>query len=110
MVTNDRLFTQHKALAELSLKIEQKAKTANITTRTALAEADTRLKEEKIKDLQAGRLLKEEQTRFLGVASLALERYAQTGNRVEADFEIIEQLKQIGVKIPARLPKNVKKT
>ena len=111
IAANDRIFAQRQALVELPLKIEQvKTKTENIKTRTALAEADTRLKEEKIKDLQAGRLLKEEQTRFLGAASLALERYAQTGNLVEADFEIIDQLKQIGVKIPARLPKNVKKT
>ena len=101
---SSRLFDQIVALSELPAKAEQmQAKTENTRTRTALAEADTRLKEEKIKGLQADRALKEEQARFLGAASLALARYANTGNMVEADFEVIDQLKQIGVKIPARL-------
>ena len=50
---NDKYFSQHQALFELPLKTEQmKAKTENIRTRTAQVEADTRLKEEKIKALQ----------------------------------------------------------
>ena len=110
LAVNDRLFAQNQALAELPLKIEQtKAKTANITTRTALAEADIRLKEEKTKGLQADRLLKEEQARFLGAASQVLELAAETGNMVDADFEIIDQLKQIGVKIPPRIAEKPKK-
>jgi len=110
LAVNDRIFAQRQALVEFPLKIDQtKARTENLRARTALGETDARLKEEKIKDLQAGRLLKEEQTRFLRAASLALERYAQTGNKVEAYSEVIDQLKQIGVKIPARLAKNFKK-
>ena len=109
---NDRHFSQRQALVELPLKTEQtKAKTENIRTRTAQAEVDTRLKEEKIKGLQADRALKEHQTQLIGAATRALERYAETGNMVDADFEVIDQLKQIGVKIPARIAqKTLKQT
>ena len=70
-----------------------------------------RLKEEKIKASQADRHLKESQARILEAATMVLERYANTGNMVEADFEIIDQLKQIGVKIPARIAqKTLKQT
>ena len=112
MSANDRHFSQRQALAELPLKIEQtKAKTDNITTRTALAEADIRLKEEKIKGLQADRSLKEQQARLLEAATRVLERYANTGNMVDADFEVIDQLKEIGLKIPAKVSaKKLKQT
>ncbi|MDE2798665.1 MAG: hypothetical protein OXI94_08350 [Gemmatimonadota bacterium] len=87
------------------------AKTENIRTRTAQSEADTRLKEEKIKVSQADRNLKEQQARLLEAATLALERYARTGNLVDADFEVIDQLKEIGVKIPAKVSaKKLKQT
>ena len=110
LAVNDRIFAQRQALVEFPLKTDQtKARTENVRARTALAQADTRLKDEKSERERVDRLLKEEQTRFLGAASLALERYAQTGNMVEADFEVIDQLKQIGVKIPTRLAKNFKK-
>ena len=110
VAVNDRIFTQHQALLELPLKPEQmRAKTGNINTRTALAEVEIQLKKEKIKRERVGRLLEEEQARFLGAASLALERYAETGNMVEADFEVIDQLKQIGYKIPAKISGNSKK-
>ena len=110
LAANDRIFAQHQALVELPLKNDQtKARTENLRARTELIEVDKRLKEEKIKDSQAGRLLKEQQARFLEAASLALERYAETGNMVEADFEVIDQLKQIGVKIPAKISGNSKK-
>ena len=111
LVVNDRLFAQHQALVELPLKLEQmKAKNANLTARTDLAATDNRLKEEKIKDLQAGRLLKEQQARFLGAVSLVLERFARGDEMVEADFEVLGRLEQIGGKIPALLAKNLKKT
>lgn len=112
IAANDRIFAQRQALVELPLKIEQmKTKIENTKTRTALTEADTRLKEEKIKDLQAGRLLKESQTRLLEAAALALDRYANTGNMVDADFEVINQLKEIGLKIPAKVSaKKLKQT
>ena len=107
----DRLFAQHQALMELPLKFKQmKAKIANLTGRTDLDTTDNRLKEEKIKDMQAGRLLKEQQARFLGAVSLVLERFARGDEMVEADFEVLGQLEQIGGKIPALLAKNLKKT
>ena len=110
IAANDRIFAQLQALMELPLKLDQmKAKNANLTARTDLAATDNRLKEEKIKDLQAGRLLKESQARLLGAATMVLERYAQTGNMVDADFEVIDQLKQIGVKIPARITQKTSK-
>ena len=124
LAANDLIFAQHQALMELPLKLDQmKAKNANLTARTDLittdkrlktartdlAATDNRLKEEKIKDLQAGRLLKESQARLLGAATMVLERYAQTGNMVDADFEVIDQLKQIGVKIPARITQKTSK-
>ena len=63
----DRLFAQHQALVEFPLKLEQmKAKNANLTARTDLNTTDKRLKEEKIKDMQAGRLLKEQQAAIPG--------------------------------------------
>ena len=105
LVANDRLFAQHQALVESPLKTEQmKAKTENIKARTALAETDRRLKEEKIKDSQADRFLK----------SLVLELLAEKGNMVDADVVVLDQfvrlLKQSGVKIPVLLAKNLKKT
>ena len=110
LAANDRLFAQHQALLELPLKLEQmKAKTDNLAARTDLTATDKRLKEENIKDKRAGRLLKERQARFLEAATLVLERYAETGNMVEADFEVIDQLKQIVYKIPAKISGNSKK-
>lgn len=112
IAANDRFFSQHLALFELPLKTEQmQVKTENLRARTALVKVDARLKEEKIKASQAERHLKESQTRLLEAAALALERYAETGNMVDADFEVIDQLKQIGVKIPAKVSaKNQKQT
>ena len=109
---NDRFFFQHKALFELPLKTEQmKGKIDNTRARTTNIEVDTQLKQEKIKALQADRHLKESQARILEAATMVLERYANTGNMVEADFEIIDQLKQIGFKIPARITqKTLKQT
>ena len=107
----DRLFAQHQALVEFPLKLEHmKAKIANLTSRTDLDTTEKRLKEEKIKDLQAGRLLKEQQDRFLEAVSLVLERFARGDEMVEADFEVLDHLEQIGGKIPALLAKNLKKT
>ena len=105
---NDRLFAQLVMLFELPLKTEQmQAKTENLRTRTAQVEADARLKGEKIKGLQADRALKEHQTQLIGAATRALERYANTGNMVDADFEVIDQLKEIGVKIPAKIQQKI---
>ena len=109
---NDRHFSQRQALAELPAKTEQtKVKIENIRARTAQVKADTRLKEEKIKALQANRHLEESQIRLIEAATLALEKYANTGNMVDADFEVIDQLKEIGVKIPAKVSaKKLKQT
>lgn len=50
IAANDRIFAQRQALVELPLKIEEKkAKIENTKARTALAETDKRLKEEKRK-------------------------------------------------------------
>ena len=112
IAANDRFFSQHLSLFELPQKTEQmQAKTENLRARTGLVKVDARLKEEKIKALQADRHLKESQARILEAATMVLERYAQTGNMVDADFEVIDQLKQIGVKIPARIAqKTLKQT
>ena len=112
IAANDRFFSQHMSLFELPQKTEQmQAKTENLRARTALVEVDARLKEEKIKALQADRHLKESQARILEAATLALEKYAKTGNMVDADFEVIDQLKEIGFKIPARITqKTLKQT
>ena len=108
---SDRLFAQTLTLFELPAKAEQmQVRMDNVRTRTANLEVDMRLKEEKIKDSQAGRLLKEQQARFLGAVSLVLERFARGDEMVEADFEVLGQLEQIGGKIPALLAKNLKKT
>ena len=109
---NDRWFSQHKALVELPLKTEQmKGKIDNTRARTTNIEVDTQLKQEKVRALQADRELKERQAMLIEAATMVLERYAQTGNMVDADFEVIDQLKQIGVKIPARIAqKTLKQT
>ena len=109
---NDRWFSQHKALFELPLKTEQmKGKIDNTRARTTNIEVDTQLKQEKVRALQADRELKERQAMLIEAATMVLERYAQTGNMVDADFEVIDQLKQIGVKIPARIAqKTLKQT
>ena len=109
---NDRWFSQHKALFELPLKTEQmKGKIENTRARTTNIEVDTQLKQEKVRALQADRELKERQAMLIEAATMVLERYAQTGNMVDADFEVIDQLKQIGFKIPAKVSaKNLKQT
>ena len=101
---NDRFFSQRMSLFELPQKTEQmKAKTDNTRARTTNIEVDTQLKQEKVRALQADRELKERQAMLIEAATMVLERYAQTGNMVDADFEVIDQLKQLGVKIPARI-------
>ena len=101
---SDRLFAQTLTLFELPAKAEQmQVRTDNIRTRTTNIEVDTQLKQEKVRALQADRELKERQAMLIEAATMVLERYAQTGNMVDADFEVIDQLKQIGVKIPARI-------
>ena len=109
---NDRWFSQHKALFELPLKTEQmKGKIENTRARTTNIEVDTQLKQEKVRALQADRELKERQAMLIEAATMVLERYAQTGNMVDADFEVIDQLKEIGFKIPARITqKTLKQT
>ena len=111
-VVSDRLFDQIVTLSELPAKAEQmQAKTENTRTRTANLEVDIRLKEEKVKNMQADRSLKEQQTRLLEAATLVIERYAEMGNMVDADFEVIDQLKEIGVRIPAKVSaKKLKQT
>ena len=112
IAANDRFFSQHLSLFELPQKTEQmQAKTENLRARTTLVEVDVRLKEEKIKALQADRGLKEQQARILEAATMVLERYVKTGNMVDADFEVIDQLKEIGFKIPAKVStRNLKQT
>ena len=111
ILANNLIFAQCQALVEFPLKLDQmKAKTVNITARTDLTTTDKLLKEEKIKDSQAGRHLKESQARLLGAVSLVLERFARGDEMVEADFEVLGHLEQIGGKIPALLAKNLKKT
>ena len=100
-----RLFSQEQAIAEMPLKIEHaRVKIENTKARTALAEADTQLKREKVEVLRADRLLKEQQARLLEAAAQVLERYANGGDMVEADFEVIGELREIGLKFPAKLP------
>ena len=99
----DRLFSQEQAIAEMPLKIEQtRVKIENTKARTALVEVDTQLKREKVEALRADRELVE-------AATEVLKRYANGGDMVEADFVVIDQLKEIGLKIPKKLPaKNLK--
>lgn len=113
MSANDRHFSQRQALAELPLKTEQtRAKIENTKARTAQVEVDTRLKEEKIKAMQADRSVKERQALLLEATALLMERYANGDIiMVDAVFMLIDQLKEVGYKIPARLPaKNQKQT
>ena len=109
---SDRLFAQTLTLFELPAKAEQmQVRTDNIRTRTTNIEVDTQLKQEKVRALQADRELKERQAMLIAAATMVMERYAQTGNMVDADFEVTDQLKQIGVKIPARIAqKTLKQT
>ena len=107
-----RLFSQEQAIAEMPLKIEHaRVKIENTKARTALAEADTQLKMEKVEALRADRELKDHQAMLIEAATEVLKRYANGGDMVEADFEVIGELREIGLKFPAKLPaKNLKQT
>ena len=101
---NDRWFSQHKALFELPLKTEQmKGKIENTRARTTNIEVDTQLKQEKVRALQADRELKERQAMLIEAVTEVLKRYANGGDMVDADFEVIGELREIGLKFPARL-------
>ena len=76
-----------------------------------MVEVDTQLKREKVKVLRADRELKESQAMLVEAATEVLKRYANGGDMLEADFVVIDQLKEIGLKIPKKLPaKNQKQT
>ena len=101
-ISRGYLFTE---LFGLDLKIE------NTKARTALVEVDTQLKREKVEALRADRELKERQALLVEAATEVLKRYANGGDMLEADFVVIDQLKEIGLKIPKKLPaKNLKQT
>ena len=100
----DRLFSQEQAIAEMPLKIEQtRVKIENSKARTALVEVDTQLKREKVEALRADRELKERQAMLIEAVTEVLKRYANGGDMVDADFEVIGELREIGLKFPARL-------
>ena len=102
---NDRWFSQRKALFELPLKTEQmKGKIENTRARTTNIEVDTQLKQEKVRALQADRELKERQAMLIEAVTEVLKRYANGGDMVDADFEVIGELREIGLKFPAKLP------
>ena len=107
-----RLFSQEQAIAEMPLKIEHtRVKIENTKARTALAEVDTQLKREKVEALRADRELRERQAMLVEAATEVLKRYANGDDMLEADFVVIDQLKEIGLKIPKKLPaKNQKQT
>ena len=76
-----RLFSQEQAIAEMPLKIEHaRVKIENTKARTALAEADTQLKMEKVEALRADRELKDHGSAMLiGGGHRGIETVRQWG-------------------------------
>ena len=95
-------------LIEIEEKTENiKAQRGLIQGRTAQAKLNQLLTQEKIKKMQLENAEREAMIELYAAAVDAVERLG-TGNMVEADFEVLDSLKQIGVKIPKNL-KVVKK-
>ena len=95
-------------LIEIEEKTENiKAQRGLIQGRTAQEKLNQLLTQEKIKKMQLENAEREAMIELYAAAVDAVERLG-TGNMVEADFEVLDSLKQIGVKIPKNL-KVVKK-
>ena len=103
-----KLLPLRAKLIEIEEKTENiKAQRGLIQGRTAQAKLNQLLTQEKIKKMQLENAEREAMIELYAAAVDAVERLG-TGNMVEADFEVLDSLKQIGVKIPKNL-KVVKK-
>ena len=103
-----KLLPLRAKLAETEARTENlKAQKGLIQGRTEQAKLDQLLTQEKIKKMQLENAEREAMIELYAAAVNAVERLG-TSNMVEADFEVLDSLKQIGVKIPKNL-KVVKK-
>ena len=90
-------------LAEIEARTENlKAQKGLIEGRTVQAKLNQFLTQEKIKKAQLENAEREAMIELYRAAVDAVERLG-TGQMIEADFEVLESLKQIGVKIPKKL-------
>ena len=81
---------------------ETKARTENIKAQRGLIEAQKKMVELKAEKLALENKEKRAMIQFYQTAQQAVERLGG-GQAVEADFEVIDNLKQIGVKIPPKI-------
>ena len=90
-------------LKEIEARTENlKEQKTLIQGRTAQAHLNQRLTQEKIKKVQLENMEREAMIALYTAAVDAIERLG-TGQMIEADFEVLDSLKQIGVKIPKKL-------
>ena len=81
---------------------EAKARTENIKAQRGLIEAQKKMVELKAEKLALENKEKRAMIQLYQTAQQAVERLG-VGQAVEADFEVIDNLKQIGVKIPPKI-------
>ena len=81
---------------------EVEARTASYKARKELTEAQTKATELKAEKIALDNEEKRAMIQLYQTAQQAVERLA-AGQAVEADFEVIDNLKQIGVKIPRKI-------
>ena len=97
------LLPMQGKIAEVKARTENiKAQRGLIEGRTAQAKLNQLLTQEKIKKMQLENAEREAMIQLYQTAQQAVERFG-AGQAVEADFEVIDNLKQIGVKISPKI-------
>ena len=81
---------------------ETKARTGNIKAQRGLIEAQKKMVELKAEKLALENKEKRAMIQLYQTAQQAAERLV-AGQAVEADFEVLDNLKQMGVKIPPKI-------
>ena len=98
-----RLLPLRAKLAEIKARTENlKAQKGLIEGRTAQAKLNQLLTQEKIKKAHLENEEREAMIELYRAGVDAVERLG-TGQMIEADFEVLDNLKQMGVKIPKKL-------
>ena len=98
-----KLLPLRAKLIEIEEKTENiKAQRGLIQGRTAQAKLNQLLTQEKIKKMQLENAEREAKIALYQTAIEAVERLG-AGQAVEADFEVLDNLKQMGVKIPPKI-------
>ena len=98
-----RLLPVRAKLAEIEARTENlKVQKGLIEGRTAQAKLNQLLTQEKIKKAQLENAVREAMIELYQTAQQAVERFG-AGQAVEADFEVLDNLKQIGVKFSPKI-------